>query len=413
VTAVDDAPAPSGPAGSADVVLEVSDLRKHFPVTAGLFRRTIGQVKAVDGVSLTVTRGETVGIVGESGCGKSTAGRSMLKLLEPTSGSVVLDGQDITHLSRREMVPLRRKAQMIFQDPYSSLNPRHTIGTIIGAPYIVQGIKPPGGIKRAVQDVMQRVGLNPEHYNRFPSEFSGGQRQRIGIARALTLRPMLIVCDEPVSALDVSIQAQVLNLLEDLQNEYDIAYVFIAHDLSVVRHIADRVAVMYLGHMVELAPSDSIYTEPRHPYTKALLSAVPIPDPHRERERRRITLVGDLPSPVNPPSGCVFRTRCWKAQDLCAQVVPPLTEHAPKVFVACHFPEEPPAPGVDVTHGPDLAERPGADLLPGNVPLRSAPTHRADPSLPGAGHRQGPGPARDAYADTGVPHTEPGRPDGQ
>jgi oligopeptide/dipeptide ABC transporter ATP-binding protein len=342
-----------------DALLQVRDMRKHFPITAGFFQRAVGAVKAVDGVSLSVHRGETVGLVGESGCGKSTAGRTMLKLLDPTGGQVIIDGQDITNLSRKEMVPVRRKAQMIFQDPYSSLNPRHTVGGIIGAPFEVQGIKPTGGVRAAVQDLMARVGLNPEHYNRFPSDFSGGQRQRIGIARALALKPQLIVCDEPVSALDVSIQAQVINLLEDLQSEFNIAYVFIAHDLSVVRHIADRVCVMYLGHVAELAPSDDLYTAPRHPYTKALLSAVPLPDPHRERERKRITLQGDLPSPSDPPSGCVFRTRCWKAQDLCAEVVPPLVEHAPRSFVACHFPELPPEPGVDVTlaaQGPSAEE---------------------------------------------------------
>ncbi len=357
-----------------NALLQVRDLRKHFPITSGFFQRTVGAVKAVDGVSLSVHRGETVGLVGESGCGKSTAGRSMLKLLEPTGGKVILDGQDITNLSRKQMVPVRRKAQMIFQDPYSSLNPRHTVGAIIGAPFEVQGIKPTGGVRSAVQDLMARVGLNPEHYNRFPSDFSGGQRQRIGIARALALRPQLIVCDEPVSALDVSIQAQVINLLEDLQAEFDIAYVFIAHDLSVVRHIADRVCVMYLGHVAELAPSDSLYEAPRHPYTKALLSAVPLPDPHRERERKRITLQGDLPSPSDPPSGCVFRTRCWKAQDLCAEVVPPLVEHAPRSFVACHFPELPPQPGVDVTqaaHGPSAEE-----------------AARADAAVPPSGHVQ-------------------------
>jgi peptide/nickel transport system ATP-binding protein len=267
----------------------------------------------------------------------------MLKLLPPTGGSIEFQGQDVTKLTRREMVPLRREMQMIFQDPYSSLNPRHTIGTIIGAPFKIQGVEPPGGIKATVQDLMKRVGLNPEHYNRYPAEFSGGQRQRIGIARAIALRPKLIVCDEPVSALDVSIQAQVVNLLEDLQQEFGIAYVFIAHDLSVIRHISDRVAVMYLGRIMELADSVDLYAGPRHPYTKALLSAVPIPDPRRERARERITLVGDLPSPSDPPSGCVFRTRCWKAQDLCASEIPVLRDLGPHHTVACHFPEDLPA----------------------------------------------------------------------
>ncbi len=325
--------------GGAEPVLRVTGLRKHFPIQSSFLRRTIGQVKAVDGIDLSVYPSETLGIVGESGCGKSTAGRTMLKLLEPTAGTIELAGRDITGLSRREMVPMRRAASMIFQDPYSSLNPRHTVGKIVAAPYDVQGIEPPGGVKKAVQDLLDRVGLNPEHYNRFPAEFSGGQRQRIGIARALALKPKLIVCDEPVSALDVSIQAQVVNLLEDLQNEFGLAYIVIAHDLSVVRHISDRIAVMYLGKIMELSGSDALYAAPRHPYTKALLSAVPVPDPALREQRDRIVLKGDLPSPADPPSGCVFRTRCWKAQDRCASEVPQLTTYESGHQVACHFPE--------------------------------------------------------------------------
>ncbi|KOU45203.1 hypothetical protein ADK54_15555 [Streptomyces sp. WM6378] len=335
-------------AAPGEVLLKVSGLQKHFPIRSGVLKRQTGSVKAVDGIDFDVRSGETLGVVGESGCGKSTMGRLITRLLEPTGGTVEFEGRDITHLGVRGMRPMRRDVQMIFQDPYSSLNPRHTVGGIISAPFKLQGVNPEGGIKKEVQRLLSVVGLNPEHYNRYPHEFSGGQRQRIGIARALALNPKLVVADEPVSALDVSIQAQVVNLLDDLQQELGLTYVIIAHDLSVIRHVSDRIAVMYLGKIVELADRKSLYAAPMHPYTKALMSAVPVPDPKRRgMKSERILLKGDVPSPISPPSGCRFHTRCWKATEVCKTQEPVLVELKPGQRVACHHPENAPdqAPG--------------------------------------------------------------------
>ena len=328
---------------SSDIALQAIDLVKHFSTgSSGVLGRATNIVHAVDGVSFTLPKGKTLGVVGESGCGKSTLARLVTRLIESSSGSVILDGDDITKMSGKPLREMRRKLQMIFQDPYSSLNPRHSIGQIIGDPMRIQGIVAKANEKAEVQELMQRVGLNPEHYNRYPHEFSGGQRQRIGIARALSLRPSVIVADEPVSALDVSIQAQILNLLENLQKDLGLSFVFIAHDLSVVRHIADQVAVMYLGKIVEIGDSETVYNSPAHPYTKALLSAVPVANPSMRNSDKRIRLVGDVPSPIDPPSGCRFRTRCWKATDLCEAVEPPLQADLAGRVVACHFPEEAP-----------------------------------------------------------------------
>jgi len=319
-------------------LLKVSGLTKHFP-TAKTGPFTAGPVvQAVDNISFQLGQGEALGLVGESGCGKSTTGRLVTRLLEPTAGKIEFEGQDISNLSAGELRPIRTHLQMIFQDPYASLNPRHTVGTIVGTSFAINKIKPQGGTKKAVQELLEIVGLNPEHYNRYPHEFSGGQRQRIGIARALAVRPKLIVADEPVSALDVSIQAQIINLLQDLQREFSLAFVFIAHDLAVVRHFSQRVAVMYLGKIVEVADRDTLYSSPKHPYTKALLSAVPDADPDAIGARERIRLTGDVPNPINPPSGCRFRNRCWKAQDICAAQEPAFVQLG-ATSVACHFPE--------------------------------------------------------------------------
>jgi oligopeptide/dipeptide ABC transporter ATP-binding protein len=325
-----------------DALVTLDGVVKHFPVLSGaVIRRRVGAVHAVDGVSFDVRRGETFGLVGETGCGKSTLARCITRLYELTAGRIVFDGHDVSRLSRREMRPFRRELQMIFQDPYGSLNPRRRVGSIIGDPFSVHGAADGPQRKRAVQDLMAQVGLNPEHYNRFPAEFSGGQRQRIGVARALALRPKLIVCDEPVSALDVSIQAQGINLLSDLQSEYALTYVFIAHDLALVERVSTRVGVMYLGQQVEVAPSHELAAHPRHPYTKAPLSANPVADPDRADQRQRIVLRGDVPSPIAPPSGCRFHTRCPKAQAICAAEAPPLTPKFlddPTHVAACHFP---------------------------------------------------------------------------
>ncbi len=341
------------PKAARTPLVQLVGVKKYFPVTRGIiFRRKIGQVHAVDGVSLDVYPGETLGLVGETGCGKSTTARLILRLMDASDGQIFFDGRDITRLSRRDVRPLRKDMQMIFQDPYASLNPRKTIGSIIAEPMKIHHTVAKAKQRSEVQQLMELVGLNPEHYNRYPHEFSGGQRQRIGVARALALRPRLIVADEPVSALDVSVQAQVLNLLEDLQGEFNLTYIFIAHDLSVVKHMSDRVAVMYLGQISELAPGDRLYSDPKHPYSQALLSAVPIPDPRVAARRKRVILQGDVPSPIDPPNGCRFHPRCPRTLEVaaaegmdgphprCRTEMPLLVEHAPQQFASCHFPLE-------------------------------------------------------------------------
>ena len=343
-------------------LLQAEHVVKYFPIKRGvLIQREVAQVHAVDDVSLEINKGDTLGLVGESGCGKSTLGRCFVRLYDLTSGRLIFDGQDITSLSRRELRPLRRELQIVFQDPYASLNPRKRVGSIVGAPLEIHGIGDRKDRKKRVQELLEKVGLSPEHYNRFPHEFSGGQRQRIGVARALALQPKLVIADEPVSALDVSIQAQVINLLEDIQDEFDLTYVFIAHDLGVVRHVSDRIAVMYLGKLVELSPAEELYTRPIMPYTEALLSAVPIPDPRESAARERIVLEGDVPSPINPPSGCRFHPRCRYATDVCTQIEPPLVDYGNGHLAACHHPlnvdkETLARVSVDQAHSPAQAD---------------------------------------------------------
>jgi len=333
VTALDQAVEPGD-----TPLLEVRHVKKYFPIKQGVVQREVARVHAVDDVSFTVREGETLGLVGESGCGKSTLGRTIIRLLEPTDGQIIFQGHDISHLRTGKLRPLRREMQMVFQDPYASLNPRKRVGTIVSDPMKIHNLGSRAEQKRRVGEILETVGLSPEHYNRFPHEFSGGQRQRIGIARALALRPKLIVADEPVSALDVSIQSQMLNLLDDLQNELRLTYIFIAHDLGVVRHVSDRIAVMYLGKLVEVSPAEELYTRPIMPYSEALLSAVPIPDPDLAEKRERIVLEGDVPSPINPPSGCRFHPRCRYATDVCGQVEPPLVDYGSGHLAACHHP---------------------------------------------------------------------------
>jgi oligopeptide transport system ATP-binding protein len=353
-----------------NALVEIKSVKKYFPIRKGVLQREVARVHAVDDVTLSVREGETIGLVGESGCGKSTLGRCIVRLLEPTAGDIVFDGRSIGKLKPRALRPLRREMQMVFQDPYASLNPRKRVGTIISDPMRIHDIGDRRERKKRVEELLEVVGLSPEHYNRFPHEFSGGQRQRIGVARALALRPKLIVADEPVSALDVSIQAQMVNLLEDLQDDFGLTYVFIAHDLGVVRHVSDRIAVMYLGKLVELSPAEELYTRPIMPYTEALLSAVPIPDPDLSAKRERIVLAGDVPSPINPPSGCRFHPRCRYATDICSQVEPPLVDYGNGHLAACHHPlnvdkETLERVTASAEHTPDSADKAALPAEPG------------------------------------------------
>jgi oligopeptide/dipeptide ABC transporter ATP-binding protein len=368
----------SAATNGAEPLVETVHLKKYFPIKAGLLQHEVGRVHAVDDVSLQVFEGETLGLVGESGCGKSTLGRSIVRLFEPTDGDIRFEGQSIAHLGARQMRPLRRELQMVFQDPYASLNPRKRVGSIIGDPMKIHGIGNTSARRKRVQELLEVVGLSPEHYNRFPHEFSGGQRQRIGVARALALRPKVVVADEPVSALDVSIQSQMLNLLEDLQNDFRLTYLFIAHDLGVVRHVSDRIAVMYLGKLVELSPAEELYERPIMPYTEALLSAVPIPDPDLSEQRERIVLQGDVPSPIDPPSGCRFHPRCRYATEICSQVEPPLTDYGNGHLAACHHPlnvdEETLARVRAAAETPDAADE---DALPQDTSGESRPVPSA------------------------------------
>jgi oligopeptide transport system ATP-binding protein len=361
-TTVDAAAVPHAPLRGGEPLLRVEGLVKHFPLTQGIvFKKTVGQVRAVDGVNFTLQSGETLGLVGESGCGKSTVSKLLMNLERPTAGSVFYKGTDVTNLKGRELRRLRRNIQIIFQDPYSSLNPRMTVGDIVSEPWDIHpDVVAAKDRPRRTRELLERVGLNPDFVNRYPHQFSGGQRQRIGIARALALQPEIIICDEPVSALDVSVQAQVVNLLGELQRDFGLAYIFIAHDLSVVRHISDRVAVMYLGSIVEVGSEDDIYEKTAHPYTQALLSAVPVLDPAAREHKKRIMLTGDVPSPANPPSGCRFRTRCWKAQDICATEPPALVDRGQGHPVACHFAE-----AVHVVEAVEVSAAPLPDASPG------------------------------------------------